>query len=207
MATVLVCLAIPFCGSSVEAAQKKVDFRIDYPVFKTAFINDLINDDVVAFKRKFDAVVVASSEEKGHDIAIVADAVFETDAFVSIRWKTTVKLADQDKPFFVVTGTTIDLNSKQKISLKSLFKPSVPFLNILSEKAFLALKKSIPDRQRDDAWLKRGLDPRPDQFSHFYRTKDALVLIFNPLQVGPASLGVQTASIPLSELKSYLRDQ
>ena len=63
------------------------------------------------------------------------------------------------------------------------------------------------DQEYDEEWIKEGTSANIENFSYFNITKDGLLLLFVPYQVGPYSDGEISILIPESELKGIIKEK
>ncbi|CDF11896.1 secreted deoxyriboendonuclease [Mycoplasma sp. CAG:776] len=63
------------------------------------------------------------------------------------------------------------------------------------------------NKEYDEEWIKEGTKAKIENYSHFSITKDGLILLFMPYQIGPYSDGEITILIPEKELKGIIKKE
>jgi hypothetical protein len=105
---------------------------------------------------------------------------------------------------------TFNKKTGESLDISDLFTPGADYLSVLSAKSRALLPTTIAAREGvsvadvDTDYLNRGTTPDADNFQNWYLEGSNLVLVFPPYQVAPYAAGMQTASIPLSQLSSSL---
>lgn len=108
---------------------------------------------------------------------------------------------------------TFDTQTGAELSLSDLFRPSVQYLTLLSNRARVDLPGiitnmgSADNNFADTNYIKEGTQPIADNFSAFYIEGKSLVLIFAPYQVGPYALGTVLDPIPLAQIGDSLKPE
>lgn len=103
-------------------------------------------------------------------------------------------------------------NSIIRIRLEDLFKPSVNYLDVISEYIIRQLCKEYWEKTGEEAdedtmaWFKDGASAHDGNFENFLITDTGLVFLFPPYQVAPYVLGAWSIEVPYFELRNILRN-
>lgn len=97
-----------------------------------------------------------------------------------------------------------DIKTGQILTLDDLFRPRAEYLPLLSEIAVEDLIARLGS-QSDPGWVRRGAGPSKENYARFTITRDALIFHFEPYAVAPYAAGVQTVSVPKTQIAPYLR--
>ena len=101
---------------------------------------------------------------------------------------------------------TFELKSGARLTLRELFAFGADYLGILSTLARaklplqIASAGNIPIEAVNMAYIEAGTEPTELNFQNFYLSDDTFTMLFPPYQVGPWALGLQSVSVPRSEL-------
>ncbi len=98
----------------------------------------------------------------------------------------------------VIFESTYNFFNGHPIALKDLFKEEVNYKNLLKSK----IEEIIIDE--DPSLFYREIKIPEEEFT-FYLTKDNLVILFNPYDIGPFSSGIPKFYIPLTDIKVFLK--
>lgn len=110
-----------------------------------------------------------------------------------------------------------DLKNKKEIKLNDLFVKSPkeylpPIAKIAEENIIDQFKKedilseNEPDENEDVmlAWIKKGVEPKANNYQNFLITKEGIIFIFNYYQLGPRYVGEPQATIPFAAILDLL---
>ncbi|MBU1045703.1 DUF3298 and DUF4163 domain-containing protein [Patescibacteria group bacterium] len=102
------------------------------------------------------------------------------------------------------TNFNYDIAGGEKFELKDIFKKEVDYQGIISG---ICREKLLAQFGEDEAlglWINEGTEPKAGNFENFGLTGGSLVIYFNPYEVGPYAMGIQTVEITFAEIEQYL---
>jgi len=108
---------------------------------------------------------------------------------------------------------TFNKSGGEGIDIGDVFKPGTDYLTLLSTisrkklPGVIGSKEGMKGSEVDVGYMNRGTTPDADNFQNWYIDGTSLVLIFPPYQVAPYSAGMQTLSIPFTELGTHLNSK
>ncbi|HEX8889845.1 MAG TPA: DUF3298 domain-containing protein [Pyrinomonadaceae bacterium] len=99
-----------------------------------------------------------------------------------------------------------DLKTGRPLQLREVFRPKVNYLQALSR---LSRKKLLElfGMEEADWWMKKGTAPTEENFDAWNLTHKGLVISFADYQVGVGAWGAPEITIPLTELKNFLKQK
>ncbi len=119
-----------------------------------------------------------------------------------------IKISGYDYPFGAAHGMPmevyahINLQTGQFYTLRDLFKQGSGYVKTISE---IVGKQIKNDEKYSYVFPDTYKGIQPDQ--HFYLTKDALNIYFNPYEIAPYAAGFPTFTIPFEELTAIIDKQ
>lgn len=182
---------------------------IEYPYFKEATtVNqqrvNLHMDTIIGAIEKDFRQNVQDSIPVGDDrstLNVKYQVVRNDERVASIRLDVGWYISGAAHPSAYTTVLNFDLANTRQIKLEDLFPGSPDYLARVASKAAAALKEKFAKEDIDfDEEAKAGTAATPENYQNFLITKDALVIIFDPYQVGPWAIGIQEVSIPFKDL-------
>ncbi|MEK7601952.1 MAG: RsiV family protein [Patescibacteria group bacterium] len=106
---------------------------------------------------------------------------------------------------------TFNSKTGEGLDLTDVFAPGTDYLKLLSTisrkklPTIIAKTEGMQGVEVDVDYMNRGTTPDADNFQNWYIDGTSLVLLFPPYQVAAYAAGVQTVSIPFSELGTSVR--
>ncbi len=170
-------------------------------------LDTLVNGMVRRFEIDTKDFPITGYESHGSTLDITSDAFISGGSLLSVPVTSFSYFSGAAHPMTIITtfnySTLIygELNSPGK-----LFKSDFDYLGYLSGKCIASLKQYAKEVGADgnDDMINEGASPSEENFRNWYIENDSLIIVFNPYQAGPYVMGVQTVSIPLSEMLDML---
>jgi hypothetical protein len=119
--------------------------------------------------------------------------------FAAVRLEVSPFVAGAAHPNFFYLTVNYDLKQGRLLSLADLFKPGSNYLSEIS-----AYCKTDLEKQGKQDLFTDGLAPNDVNFQKWNLTKDGLMILFDPYQVGSWAEGPQKVLIPYTKLQTIL---
>ncbi|MBU3964638.1 DUF3298 and DUF4163 domain-containing protein [Patescibacteria group bacterium] len=100
-----------------------------------------------------------------------------------------------------------DITGAKKVELWDIFKKGVDYKGVISEICQEKLLVQFGEDEALESWIKEGTEPKEGSFENFVLTNASLVISFNPYEVGPYAIGIQTVEIFFTDIEQYLDTQ
>jgi peptidoglycan-N-acetylglucosamine deacetylase len=175
---------------------------LDQPNFDNAALK-IVNDAKNSFISSVQGPPNSSGSLLG-DLNMTHDLNYYNDSYLSVDLKIYQYIAGQGTQQYKRT-ILYDRKNKQVVQIKDLFTVRANYLNKLSELSRTALSKTLGSSY-DQILADKGTNPTTQNFNEF--TIDAnrnLVIIFQPGQVAPVSLGLVAATLSANSLAGVLK--
>jgi hypothetical protein len=201
--------ALSFNSVKKTSETDKAMIAMEYPYFKDATtdnqrrINALIDEIVIAVEEDFKKST-PDSTPPGDDkssLSVKSQIIRNDERVVSIRLDVGWYNSGAAHPNAFTAVVNYDLANGRQIKLADLFPGSPDYLARLADKAAAALKeKFAKDEIPFEDYAQEGTAPKAENYQNFLINEDALVIIFDPYQVGPWAIGIQEIVIPFKDL-------
>lgn len=171
-------------------------------------INELLTNVIDKFKKEVTNNKIVFKFPNPSSLTIIYEVSRSDNKIISILFEVSDYQVGQAHP----TNYTIPFNynaiSGKMISLSDIFQKNSDYLKILSSISSKDLKTQYQKEGNNyDIFIADGTLPKKENFQKFVLTKNALVLIFDPAQVGPYAAGVRKVIIPFSSISNDLNSQ
>jgi hypothetical protein len=115
-------------------------------------------------------------------------------------------VAGMAHPLTTVSGLNFDINGNGPLSVSELFIKNSEYLNYISTVCVSQLTSHADKEgyQNIKDMILEGTAADVNNFDNWVVENDSLTIIFNPYQVGPYVMGIQSLSIPLSEMTAMI---
>lgn len=132
--------------------------------------------------------------------------IYNNSELFSFSFETSSSPACANHPYNFMSSLNYSTTSIGAFGFEDIFKKDSDYLKFVSDYCIKALKeKAAADKlENNDAQITEGASPKSDNFRVFNVNQTELIIYFNPYKVGPWVWGIQSVSIPLSELKSMV---
>lgn len=129
-----------------------------------------------------------------------------SEQFISVKFKQMIFLEGR-KSKELFSSYNFDRKNDEFLRLSDLFRDNSNYLKKLSQLSYqkLIANKKIK-KQTTKGWIKKGLQPKPANFKYFFIRDDKLILLFEPEQLGPSSIGALEQDLSKNELKDILKE-
>lgn len=181
---------------------------IHYPVFGyqniDAILYDFIQNRHELFRQELAEILEANESKWPFELHMEYDIVYQTPRHAAILFKERKHLGSA-QPSVNTFTFNFNFDTDKQLTLADLFENNAGYLQIISELSYDLLTKGdlIPSAV-DMNWVKGGLSPLEKNYSNFLMQSNALVILFNKYQLGPAFIGAPTIEIPYESLNAYL---
>jgi hypothetical protein len=140
---------------------------------------------------------------QGSDLSIGYNIGMANDNLISIEFDIGGYSEGAAHPNSYTEVLNYDVKAGKKLKLGDLFKPSVKYLQTISDFCIKDLKKqskangsSLPDDM-----IASGAAPKAENYKSWTITRKGLSITFDAYQVGPYAAGPQKVIVPYSVLK------
>jgi hypothetical protein len=201
--------ALVFDTIKKSSETDKASINLEYPYFKDAkdedqqAINALIDKSVVAIQKDFDQNVKESMPEDDYKSTLtIKNAIIRADdRIVSIRLDIGWYISGAAHPNAYTIVINYDRAQKHEIKLADLFPGKPEYLTTVSTLAIKDLKKQFAEKDiHFEDYAVEGSAPTVENYQNFLIKDEALLIIFDPYQVGPWAIGIQEVTIPFKDL-------
>lgn len=198
---------------------QKLELDLEYPVFQSSRVSVTgLNQEV---QNKIDTIV-SEFEKSLEDENLPLDIDSEmkngvwidyeirnlSEKIVSIRFDISQYVRGAAHPNNFTQVLNYRLSDGKVLKLTDIFKPESKYLQQISKFTAEDLKKQLEkiDAYSEDA-VSAGTSPKEENFQNVLLLPHEVEVIFDPYQVGPYALGVQSTRIPLEKLKSFIQPE
>ena len=143
----------------------------------------------------------------GSSLEITSTAEIISGTFLSARMEVFTSIIHAAHPITIIYPFNYSTTSIGMISnISDLFLPNSDYLNYISSYCIADLRAYAQKEGYNniDDMIKQGASSDIKNFGVWNITVDSLVITFNPYQVAPYVFGIQTVSIPLSNLTNMI---
>lgn len=202
---------------SDEAQNLELD--LEYPVFTSSRVSVTgLNQEV---QKRIDTTV--SEFEKSledENLPIDLDANIKNGVWIdyaienlsakiiSIRFDISEYVRGSAHPNNFTEVLNFRVSDGKVLRLTDIFQPESTYVEQLSKFTFEDLKKQL---EKIDAYteesVKLGTSPKEENFQNILLVQNGVKVIFDPYQVGPYALGVQSVVIPFEKIKSFIQPE
>lgn len=132
--------------------------------------------------------------------------IYNNSNLFSFSFETSSSPACANHPYNFMSALNYSTTSVGAFSFNEMFKKDSDYLSVISNFCIGELKKkAAADKlENNDSQINEGAAPKSDNFRVFNFNETALTIYFNPYKVGPWIWGIQSVSIPWSELKNVV---
>lgn len=183
--------------------EKTYEYRIEYPFFNNIVVDSEIQNYIdtahMNFETDLQQAYVPELLSEFIPIAEIDYQVKRSGTITTIVFNGYQYTGGAHPNSFVLTMT---FQGEQKILLDSLFTVSQSeYLIRLQAIATLALEQKLGK----ESLFYEGLEPRIENYQHWYVIDNALVILFSPYQVGPYAIGMPEVTIPFSQIQDLMK--
>lgn len=194
----------PRVPTDVVINRVKPTLKIDvhYPVLGNAAIDDDIKEWATQLADNFETEFVEEVTENHTPYELNTTYSLlrpAADTTVTVVWEVASYTQGAHGNVDIVTSS-YSLPDGEPLAIGDLFADLGTALNLLSERAYAQLSRTLGD-MLDEDMLRGGTSPDPDNFSSVALIPGALRVFFQPYQVAPWAAGSQSVDIPLQDLE------
>ncbi|HMS34500.1 MAG TPA: RsiV family protein [Ignavibacteria bacterium] len=173
-------------------------------------INNSLDTTVSGIIKNFKAAVseMPSEVSGGNEslLDISGKGWISNSSLLSVEMTVFNYVAGMAHPLTTVTGFNYDNNGAGPFSISDLFNKNSEYLNYLSAVSIRQLTENAEKEGYDNIsdMIHDGASADIKNFDNWVTENDSLIIIFKPYQVGPYVMGIQSVSIPLSDLTAMI---
>lgn len=200
-------------NDSVTASYPQVDFGPEALMGLRGIAQDInssidtmINGMIERFTSEVTSLTVKNVNGIGSTLNITSTAGISGGTLLSSAITEFKNLSGNAHPLTTVTSFNYSITSTGILSLSNLFTAGSDYLNYISAYCINELQTKARKEGYDniDDMITRGASPEKNNFSNWIIRDDSLKIVFNPYRVAPYVFGIQTVSIPLSSMMSFI---
>jgi len=166
-------------------------------------IKDFAMEPISYFKTEVEEAEVFENMISG--FYLEPEITFLSEGLISIRFASSEYFSGAAHPNNYTLVFNYDITRDKGIALEDLFLPEIDYLTTLSNLTRTALFEHFEeDLGAMQDWIELGTEAQEKNFQSFSFTKDILTIYFDPYQIGPYALGVQTVEITFEDLGEYI---
>ena len=182
--------------------EKTYEYRIEYPFFNNSVVDSEIQSYVDAVYTSFETdlkqAYVPELLSQFVPIAEIDYQIKKSGTVTTVVFNGYQYTGGAHPNSFV---HTIAFEGEQKILLDSLFAvPQSEYLPRLQSISTTVLEQKIGK----ESLFYEGLEPRIENYQHWYVLENDLVILFSPYQVGPYAIGMPEVTIPFAQIQDIL---
>lgn len=169
-------------------------------------LDKMISQMISEFAGEVSQLPNKTVNEKGSSIGITSEAFVSNGTFFSAQMTKFTSLAGAAHPLTTFTTFNYSIISTGILSISNLFLSNSDYLNYISNYCITQLREYAQKEgyTNIDDMITGGASPELKNFNTWSIKNDNLDIIFNPYQVAPYVFGIQTVSIPLSNMTSMI---
>lgn len=187
---------------AINRVKPTLKIDVHYPVIGNAVIDADIKDWATQLADNFETEFVEEGSENRvpYELSTTYTLLRPTpDTAVTVVWEVASYTQGAHGNVDIVTSI-YSLPSGEPLGVGDLFTDLGTALNLLSERAYAQLSRTLGD-MLDEDMLRGGTSPDPDNFSSVALIPGAIRVFFQPYQVAPWAAGSQSVDIPLQDLE------
>ncbi|MCX6738271.1 MAG: DUF3298 domain-containing protein [Candidatus Parcubacteria bacterium] len=131
---------------------------------------------------------------------------FVGESLISVSFSVSEDLGGA-QPNNYITTFNYNIIESTEIQLGDVFKKGVDYTKIIGDICKEKLLAQFGSDESLKAWIEEGTKPKTGSFVNFTITGKSLVIYFNPYEVGPYAMGIQTVEIDFTDLQQYLNSE
>jgi hypothetical protein len=197
---------------TISATYPQVDFGPDALMGVRGIaqdINDSFDDAVNGMISDFEKQVaeIPSEAVKGpSSLDITSEAWVSNESILSSELTVFSNVSGMAHPLTTISAYNYGADGAGPLTLQDLFKSNAGYLKFISETCIRELSDyaSKEGVTNINDMITGGASPDAKNFTAWVIKDDNLKIIFNPYQVGPYVMGIQSVSIPLSNMTEMI---
>lgn len=191
---------------SIIKEEEKYLLKIDYPIFYNKKIDEKIKNYVSDKKNEFMKTVDSTNKVTSkYELLIQTEVHKNKDIlYITILNETYTGGAHYIKDYY---NLYYDINEDKLVDITYFLKDENSFNKLYKLAHYHVLEyASNNNKNFDDAWVRRGTEPKIENYNYFTFTNKGLKIVFKPYQVAPYSDGEIRIIIPYEELTDVIKD-
>lgn len=167
--------------------------------------NKVIEEFVLGIVSSFEEQVQSAETTGGIKNSLLTQylVTFISESLASISFSTSEDMGGAH-PNNYITTFNYDITKNAEIKLGDVFKKGVDYTKIIGDICKEKLLVQFGSDESLKAWIEEGTKSKTGGFTNFTITGKSLVIYFNPYEVGPYAMGIQTVEIDFTEIEQYL---
>jgi hypothetical protein len=178
-------------------------------------ISGWVADLILSFRKQSRAAGVGEDAAKLHvklpggmidDLSISYAVTLFTGDLLSIRFQVSTYGAGAAHPNHNVRTFSYFLEPTVLLDLSDLFEPGAHYMPALAALCSRALKAQAEEEGvSEEGWIEEGAAPEETKYKNFVLSDSALIVTFDPYQVGPYAWGIREVRIPYAKILNILK--
>lgn len=142
----------------------------------------------------------------GSSLEITSTAEIISSTILSAKLSVFTSVAGAAHPITIIYPFNYSTTATGLLKISDLFIPGSNYLDYISSYSISDLRAYAQKEgwTNIDEMIVQGASPDEKNFNSWNLTGDSLVITFNPYQVAPYVFGIQTVSIPLSNMLNII---
>lgn len=191
---------------SIIKDEEKYYLKIDYPILYNSKIDNKIKTYVNNKQEEFMKIVNKDKITHKYELLIQTEVHKNNDIlYITVLNNTYTGGAHYIKDYY---NLYYDIKEDKLIDITHFFKDDKSF-NELYKLTHYYVKDYFDKNNKsfDENWIRKGTEPKLENYSYFTFTNQGIQIIFKPYQVAPYSEGEIKIIIPYDDLKGVIKDK
>lgn len=169
-------------------------------------LDTIVNQMIQSFTNDVSQMPNKTVNGMGSSLEITSIASVISGTLLTAQIKQNSSIAGAAHPLTTIHSFNYSIISSGILNISNLFLSNSDYLNYISNYSMSQLKAHAQKKgyTNIDDMINQGASPDINNFNTWNITNDNLVITFNPYQVAPYVFGLQTVSIPLSNMTSMI---
>lgn len=192
---------------SIIKNEEKYSLKIDYPIFYNKKIDDKIKKYINDNKKNFMKIVDSTNNATSKYNLLIQTEVHKNNGilYITILNETYTGGAHYIKDYY---NLYYDIENDKLVDINYFLKDENAFNKLYKLAHYHVIEyASSTNKNFDDAWVRRGTEPKLENYSYFTFTNKGLKIIFKPYQVASYADGEIKITIPYEELTDVIKDR
>ncbi len=171
-------------------------------------VNKVIKDFILGQVANFEEQIMSEDISEGFQdyLQIQYLITLLNESLVSISFSVSENFGGAHPNNYTMTFN-YDIAGGRNLALGDILQKGVSYQKIIGGICQEKLIAQLGQDEASKAWIEEGTSPQTGNFENFGLTGASLVIYFNPDEVGPYAMGVQTIEIPFTDINQYLDTQ
>lgn len=168
-------------------------------------LDTMVNQMIQGFINEVSQMPNKTVNGMGSSLEITSKASVISGTFLTAQIIQNSSIAGAAHPLTTIQSFNYSIISGGLLNISNLFVSGSDYLNYISNYSMTQLKAyAQKEGYSIEDMINQGASPDLKNFNTWNITNDSLIITFNPYQVAPYVFGIQTVSIPLSDMTSMI---